>query len=212
MQQDKPTLRNYYFPNSIAFEKSLVRFKELSNESEVEARVIDTCGVYFFSAQQPLASLAFSKRLFEELSISRAIELWRAMDLYHAIVEHIAAHPQRDEIELIYSTLEPFSPMQHFVVSYTVPMTRYVSIGIIAQNQTDAIELAHERMLSLTLWDDTPLCPLLEDYVEEDTAERIEQEKRDRATRPYPMSFEAKEVAAWPAFVINDTQQRIIQD
>lgn len=69
-----------------------------------------------------------------------------------------------------------------YEVSYEVPYTHRVTVGVTARGKEEAIQIASEAFDAATLWTDTPDMPLLEDeYYEKDDgsvfgfeAERVE--------------------------------------
>ena len=69
-----------------------------------------------------------------------------------------------------------------YEVSYEVPYTHRVTVGVTARSKEEAIQIASEAFDAATLWENTPDMPLLEDeYYEKDDgsvfgfeAERVE--------------------------------------
>lgn len=64
--------------------------------------------------------------------------------------------------------------MKKFVIEYELPYTHIVRVGIQAENEVAAIEVAQRRFDDGTLWDNAPQTPLLYDDFEETDGSSLE--------------------------------------
>ena len=87
------------------------------------------------------------------------------------------------------SSAEPYLNRQaakrRFFVSYEIDYVHRVSVGVIAEHPEQARQLAEQAFNNATIWDDTPIMPLLSDEFHE-----VEDES---------LIWECVEVDQWPA-------------
>ena len=74
---------------------------------------------------------------------------------------------------------------RRFFVSYEIDYVHRVSVGVVAEHPEQARELAEQAFNDATIWDDTPLMPLLSDEFHEVEGESL--------------IWECVEVEQWPA-------------
>jgi len=89
---------------------------------------------------------------------------------------------------------------QKFVVSYQIDYVHRVSVGIEAQNQTEAQQIAEQAFNDALIWDDTETMPLLSDDYHESGDESIawECERVEHYPEPdYSVKQLKKEQAAF---------------